>query len=198
MTIAETSKVYPNLRLGENVIIEDYCIVGLPFKDYSGEPTIIGDGAVIRSHSVIYAGNTIGANFQTGHKANLRELNNIGNDVSVGTLSIVEHHVSIGNGVRIHSQAFIPEFSILEDCCWIGPNVVLTNARFPQSPTAKAELKGPTIGIRARIGANSTILPGISVGSEALVGAGSVVTKPVSERTIVVGNPAKFVRNIHY
>jgi len=97
MTIAETSKVYPNVRLGENVIIEDYCIVGLPFKDYSGEPTIIGDGAVIRSHSVIYAGNTIGANFQTGHKANLRELNNIGNDVSVGTLSIVEHHVSIGN-----------------------------------------------------------------------------------------------------
>ena len=75
----------------------------------------IGEGSVIRSHTVIYAGNVIGRNFQTGNKVNIRESNRIGNNVSVGTLSVIEHHVEIGDGVRIHTQAFIPEYSVLED-----------------------------------------------------------------------------------
>ena len=80
---------------------------------------------------MIYAGNVIGRNFQTGNKVNIRESNRIGDNVSVGTLSVIEHHVEIGNNVRIHTQVFIPEFSVLEDGCWIGPNVVFTNAKYP-------------------------------------------------------------------
>jgi len=74
--------------------------------------TILGSQALLRSHTVIYAGNIIGDSFQTGNKVNIRELNRIGDNVSVGTLSVIEHHVEIGNNVRIHSQAFIPEFSV--------------------------------------------------------------------------------------
>jgi acetyltransferase-like isoleucine patch superfamily enzyme len=145
---------------------------------------------------VIYAGNTIGRNFQTGNKVNIRESNQIGDNVSVGTLSVIEHHVRIADNVRIHTQAFIPEFSVLEEGCWIGPNVVLTNAKYPLSPGAKESLAGVVIRTRAKIGANVTILPGVVVGADALIGAGSVVVKDVPAGAVVAGNPARVIRHI--
>lgn len=197
--INKTAILYPNVQLGKNCNIEDFVIIGTPPKNYKvGElETIIGDNAVIRSHSVIYAGNKIGVNFQTGNKANIRELNDIGDYVSIGTLSVVEHHVKIGNGVRIHTQVFIPEFTVLEEECWIGPNVVITNAKYPKSINVKEELKGAYIKRNAIIGANSTLLPGITIGEYALIGAGAVVTKDVSKRCIVAGNPAVIINKIN-
>ena len=123
----------------------------------------------MRSHTVIYCGNRIGKDFQTGHGALIRESNEIGDHVSIGSGSIVEHHVRIGNGVRLHSHVFVPEFTILEDECWLGPNVVLTNARYPRSPRAKDELMGACIERGAKLGANVTVLPGVRIGRDALV-----------------------------
>ena len=153
---------------------------------------------MIRSGTCIYAGNDIGANFQTGHKANIRELNTIGDRVSIGTLSVVEHHVTIGDDVRLHTQVFVPEYSELEPHAWLGPNVVLTNALYPRHPDVKNTLQGPTVRTHARVGANATLLPGVDVGAYALVGAGSVVTRNVEARTIVAGNPARFLRAVDY
>ncbi|HEY5863958.1 MAG TPA: acyltransferase [Candidatus Tectomicrobia bacterium] len=191
-------RIYAGVRLGDQVIIEDYCIIGVPPRGVSeGEmETLLGSQALVRSHTVIYAGNIIGNNFQTGNKVNIRELNRIGDNVSVGTLSVIEHHVEIGNNVRIHSQAFIPEFSVLEDDTWIGPNVVLTNARYPLSPGVKESLQGPRIKRGAKIGANATILPGVVIGENALVGAGAVVVKDVPAGVVVAGNPARIIRQI--
>ena len=196
--ISEKAIIYPNVKLGKNCIVEDFVIIGAPPKDsLPGEiETIIGYNSIIRSHTVIYAGNRIGNNFQTGNKANIRELNEIGDNVSIGTLSVVEHHVKIGNGVRIHTQVFIPEFTILEEECWIGPNVVITNAKYPRSINVKEELKSPYIKRNAIIGANSTLLPGITIGEYALIGAGAVVTKDVPKRCIVAGNPAVVINKI--
>ena len=198
MMIADSAIIHPNVKLGNNVTIEDYCIIGAPFKGYNGEVTVIGDNAVIRSHTVIYAGNVIGNHFQTGNKANIRELNTIGDDVSIGTLSIVEHHVDIADGVRIHSQVFIPEYSRLKTQAWIGPNVVFTNAKYPRSAEVKKQLIGPTIGVNAKIGANSTLLPGVCVGDNALVGAGSLVSKDVPDNMMAMGHPAKAVKAVEY
>lgn len=196
--ISPTAKIYPNVQLGENVEIGEYAVIGVPPRGKAeGElPTVIGDGAVIRSHSVIYAGNVIGRGFQTGHHAMIREENRIGDEVSIGTNSVIEHHVEIGNGVRIHSQAFVPEYSVLEEGAWIGPNVVLTNVPHPLCPKAKVCLKGPSIRRGAKIGANSTILPFLVVGENALVGAGSVVVRDVPARTVVAGNPARVIKSI--
>jgi len=190
------SRIFQGVTLGEGTVIEDFCVIGSPprGKKDGDLPTIIGEGGLIRSHTVIYAGNRIGSGFQTGNKVNIRELNEIGNNVSVGTLSVIEHHVRIGNGVRIHTQAFIPEYTVIEDNAWIGPNVVITNAKYPLSPGVKEALEGPIIGRGAKIGANATILPGVSIGENALVGAGSVVTKDVPERAVVVGNPARVIK----
>mgnify|MGYP001495333889 CR=1 FL=1 len=196
--IAPTAIIHPNVVLGKQVVVEDFCIIGLPFKGMKNVQTIIGGGALIRAGTYIYAGNQIGENFQTGNKANIRELNQIGDDVSIGTHSVIEHHITIGNNVRIHSQVFVPEYSTLENDCWIGPNVVLTNARYPKHVSAKDELRGPLIGNNAKIGANVTILPGVTIGKNSLIGAGCVVTKHVAPDTIVVGNPAKPLRKIDY
>jgi len=191
-------RVYSGVELGPESTVEDYCILGVPPRGgkEGDQKTIIGDRSHIRSHTVIYAGNRIGTNFQTGNKVNIRELNTIGDNVSIGTLSVIEHHVSIGNNVRIHSQVFIPEYSVLEDNAWIGPNVVLTNAKYPASRDAKMNLKGPLIRNGAKIGANSTILPGVVIGKNALIGAGSVVVSDVSDGAVVAGNPAKMIKHI--
>jgi len=153
--------------------------------------TSIGESALIRSHSVIYHGSQIGSRFETGHWVMVREQCEIGDDVSIGSGSIVEHHVKIGNGVRLHSNVFIPEYSVLEDGCWVGPNVVLTNAKYPLSKTAKEMLRGPHLEAGAKIGANATLLPGVRIGRNSLVGAGSVVTRTVPAGVVVVGNPAR-------
>lgn len=188
------SRIHDNVRVPPDAVIGDFCLIGEPYRGMpEGTETTIGPGTIIRSHTVIYAGNRIGTGFQSGHGAFLRECNEIGDDVSVGTKSIVEHHVVIEDGVRIHSGAFVPEYSVLRKMCWIGPNVVLTNARYPASPSAKENLAGVIVEEHARIGANSTILPGITVGRGSLVGAGSVVTKDVPPGMVVVGNPARIL-----
>jgi acetyltransferase-like isoleucine patch superfamily enzyme len=196
--VAANAIIYPNVNLGPNATVGYFVILGVPPKGVEAGQlqTQIGASATIRSHTVMYAGNVIGVNFQTGHHVMLRELNEIGDNVSIGTLSIVEHHVKIGNRVRIHSNVFIPEYSILEDDTWVGPTVVFTNAPYPLSPQAKDNLKGPHLLSGAKIGANSTLLPGVVIGRNALVGAGSVVVRDVPDGKVVVGNPARVIRDI--
>ena len=117
----------------------------------------------------------------------------IGEGVSIGAQSIVGGHVTIGDGVLIESGVFIADHSILEEGCRIGPNVVLANAQHPDQSADSVGLPGPTVGSKARIGANATILPGITVGSGALVAAGALVVEDVPEGGLVAGNPARLV-----
>jgi len=194
----ENRKIYPNVIIGKGARIEEYVVIGVPPRGAAERQleTRIGGGAVLRSHTVIYAGNVIGEGLQTGHNVVIRENNRIGDNVSIGTGTVIEHHVSIGHGVRIHSQAFVPEYSVLEDGVWLGPNVVLTNAPYPASPGAKDNLRGPHLKKGAKVGANSTILPGVVLGENSLVGAGSVVTKNVPAGKVVAGNPAVEINDI--
>ncbi len=188
-----TSKIYPGVEVGEGTIIGDFCVIGLPprGKKPGQLRTVIGRDCHIRSHSVIYAGTVMGDRFQMGHGGLVREDNRIGSDVSVGSHSVVEHHVDIRDRVRIHSQAFIPEFTVLEEGVWLGPGVVATNAPYPASARTKEFLKGVVVRENAKVGANVTLLPGVTVGRNSLVGAGSVVSKDIGEGVVVAGNPAR-------
>lgn len=197
------SEKYPNTKLGENVIVGEYVQLGImpqgKVRHKAKDPLpdlIIGNDAVIRSHSVIYAGNVIGDDFQTGHGVMIREHNKIGNNVSVGTHSIVERDNIIGDNVRIHSNCFIPEFIEIRKGAWIGPNVTVLNVLHPPCPAFEQCAKGMIIHENAKIGGNVTIGPRVEIGKNSIIGSGSVVTRSVPADSVAYGNPAKVYKKL--
>lgn len=196
--ISKTTIILNKVKLGKNPKIGDFCLLGeVPMSENRINKTIIGKNALVRSHTIIYGGNNIGNNFQTGHGVLIREDNLIGDNVSIGSHTIIEHHVKIGNNVRIHSNSFIPEYSILEDDCWIGPNVTFTNTLHPKCPKAKDCIKGPIIRQGAKIGGGTVLLPGVIIGKNSLIGAGSVIVSNIPDNSVAVGNPAKVIKKIN-
>ncbi|MGB3480230.1 MAG: DapH/DapD/GlmU-related protein [bacterium] len=187
--------VHKNVRLGENIVIQEGVILGLPSRtflktDESEWPeTIIGDNAVLRSGTVIYCDVIIGSDFQTGHNVMIRENIKIGNNVSIGTNSVIDNATTLGSHINIQSMVYLPTNTIIEDLVFIGPNAVFTNDKYPVRVTAK--LVGPILRKSATIGAGSTVLPGIEIGEGAIVAAGSVVTKAVPAWTLAIGVPAR-------
>ena len=195
-SVHPTAIVAPNVRLGEGSIVGEYTIIGrAPRGKKEGElELVIGPGAIIRPFTTIYAGTRIGARLQTGQGASIREDNVIGDDVSVGTHASLEFGNRVGSRVRIHTGCFL-ELTQIEDDVFLGPHVVFTDDPHPQCPAYLDCVKGGVVRRRARIGANSTILPGVEIGEDALVGAGSVVRHTVPPRTVWAGNPAVQVKD---
>jgi acetyltransferase-like isoleucine patch superfamily enzyme len=191
-------RIARNVTLGEGCDLQAPCILGkAPRGAGEGErPLIIGAGAVIRPFTTIYAGSVIGCGLQTGQGASIREDNVLGDDVSIGTNAVLEFGNRLGSRVRIHSGCFL-ELVTIEDDVFVGPNVVFTDDPHPMGCPRYTDCKGGAVVRRlARIGANSTILPGVEVGEGALVGAGSVVVTDVPPGSVVVGNPALVIKTV--
>lgn len=174
------------LRAGDGCRIDDGTTVG--YGDFE-EPTRIGDGATIRSGSIIYADVTIGDDFTTGHDVLVREATTIGDDVLVGTKTIVDGRTTIGSHVSLQSNVYVPTDTTIGSNVFVGPAAVLTNDEYPVRQDS--DLVGPTIEDGASIGANATILPGVTVGENAFVAAGSIVTENVPPNTLAIGTPAR-------
>lgn len=195
---ADGVQILPGVSLGDACDLQPPCILGKPPRGARpGEVALsLGDGAVVRPFTTIYAGSIIGARLQTGQGASIREDNRIGDDVSIGTNAVLEYGNRIGDRSRIHSGCFLEMVTIEEDV-FVGPNVVFTDDPHPMGCPRYTECKGGvTVKRFARIGANSTILPGVTIGENALVGAGSVVVQDVPSGTVVVGNPARVVKAV--
>ena len=196
--IDSTCTVYENVEIGKGGDIQGPSILGKPPRGAQpGERKLVfGFNVIVRPFTTIYAGSVFGNDVQTGQGASIREDNKIGNDVSIGTNAVLEFGNKIGNRVRIHSLCFL-EMVTIEDDVFIGPNVVFTDDPHPMKfPKYLDCLGGVTVKRLARIGANSTILPGITIGENTLVGAGSVVTKDVPDNMVVAGAPAKILKEI--
>ncbi len=178
-----------DIEIGKNCKIHDLVSLG---TEGDGK-LVIGDNAVIRSGTIIYRGVTIGKNFRSGHNVLIRENTVIGDDVLVGTNSVIDGNCRIGRSVRIQTNVYITRETVIEDGVFFGPYAVTLNDKYMRYG---AELKGPVIKKGARIGGNSTILPGVEIGEGAVVGAGSVVTKDVAPGCVVAGNPARRLRDV--
>lgn len=190
--------IYPNVGISSGTIIDEPCIIGKPPRGCrEGEKKLrIGSNSHIRPFTTIYAGSAIGDNFHSGQGVSIREDNIIGNNVSIGTNSVLEFGNRIGDYSRIHSNCFL-EMVTIGEYVFIGPHVVFTDDPHPMGCPKYKECKGgPIVEDYARIGANSTILPGVKIGRNSLVGAGSVVVEDVPENSVVVGNPAKVIKKI--
>lgn len=120
----------------------------------------------------------------------------IGENCNICANVLIENDVHIGNNVTIKSGVQIWDGVTLEDDVFIGPNVTFTNDLFPRSGNVSYKMLHTKVCFRASIGANSTILPGVTIGPHSMVGAGSVVTKDIPEGELWLGNPAKFIRKI--
>lgn len=190
--------IYENVHWDKaSSTLGSYVILGEPPRGkHPGEEALyIGSHATVRSHSILYAGSRYGQHLQTGHHVMIREDNEIGDSVSIGTSSVLEYGNRIGDRCRIHSSCFLEQVT-LENDVFVGPNVVFTDDPHPTCPRYKECKGGPYVGAFSRIGANSTILPGVKIGKNCLIGAGSVVTKDVPDHSVFAGNPAQFIKVI--
>lgn len=199
VTIGEGAIIYDNVVIGDNSFIGPYCIIGEPTINYYKDPlnhifsqTQIGANSVIRSFTTIYEDVTIGDHFQTGHHAIIREKSKIGNYTSFGSFSELPGNSEIGNYVRIHSKVMLSENNVIEDYVWIFPFVVLTNVKHP--PIGK--FQRTTIRQFAQVFSHAIILPGITIGKNAIIGAGAMVVKDVPNERLIIGNPGKDVKSI--
>jgi len=197
--------VYPGTVLGENVRVLEGAVVGKQpslsprstAKREPLKPTEIGDGTIISTGAVVFAGTTLGARVIVGDQACVRERVEVGDDVVIGRGVLVENDTTIGALTKIQADAYITAYSTLEDNVFVAPCVVTTNDNFMGRTERRHDLiKGPTIRSGARVGGGAILCPGIEVGEEAFVGAGAVVTKDVDARMLVVGNPTRVLRAV--
>jgi acetyltransferase-like isoleucine patch superfamily enzyme len=203
--VAASAIVYPGTVLGEGVQVLDGAVVGKqpslsPRSTASRDPlppTVIGDGTIVSTGAIVFAGSRIGARVILGDQSCVRERVVIGDDVVLGRGSLVENDTSIGAMTKIQAEAYITAYSTLEEHVFIAPCVVTTNDNYMGRTEKRfGQVKGPTIRRGARVGGGAILCPAVEIGAEAFVGAGSVVTKDVPPRALVVGNPARVLREV--
>ncbi len=203
--VAETAVVYPGTVLGADVVIGDNAVVGKhptlgarsTTKVEELPPLVVGDGARILACAVVFAGSRLGSGVIVGDQACVRERCELGDGVIVGRGSLVENDTTVGARTRIQANAYVTAYTTLEEDVFIAPGVVTTNDNFMgRTEERLAQMKGPTVRRGARVGGGAVLLPGIEIGEEAFVGAGAVVLQDVPARAVVVGNPARQIRDV--
>jgi len=198
--------IHPDTTIGAGVRIDDHTVIGKrPMKAAASAITknealpgcTISDRCIIGTLVVIYRGCTIEQNILVADLASVRENVRIGEYTIVGRGVTVENKVTIGKRCKLETEAYITALSEIGDYCFIAPEVTFTNDNFLGRTKDRFKYhKGVTMKTGARIGANVTVLPGITLGEDALVAAGSVVTRDVPARKIVLGNPARVWRDV--
>jgi acetyltransferase-like isoleucine patch superfamily enzyme len=203
--IAPTAIVYPGTIVGEGCRILDYAVVGKqptlsPRSTAKRDPLTpaeLGPGTIVSTGAIVFAGTRLGARVIVGDQACVRERVEIGDDVVVGRGSLIENDTTVGALTKIQADAYITAYSTLEESVFIAPRVITTNDNYMGRTEMRfASVKGPTIRRGARVGGGAILLPGVEVGEEAFVGAGAVVIGDVPPRAVVVGTPARQIREV--
>ncbi|HEY0417546.1 MAG TPA: acyltransferase [Gaiellaceae bacterium] len=203
--IHPTAIVYPGTVLGEGVRVLEHAVVGKQPSLAAGStakreplpPAEVGDGTVVSTGAIVFAGSRIGARCIVGDQSCVRERVTMGDDCVLGRGSLIENDTTVGSGTRIQAEAYVTAYSTLEEDVFIAPCVVTTNDNFMGRTERRKELmRGPTIRRGARVGGGAVLCPGVDIGEEAFVGAGAVVTRDVPPRVVVVGSPARVLRDV--
>lgn len=203
--VADTAIVYPGTVLGDGCRILDYAVVGKqptlsPRSTTKREelaPLQLGPGTIVSTGAIVFAGTRVGAGVIVGDQACVRERCEVGDDVVIGRGSLVENDSTVGARTKIQAMAYVTAYSTLEEDVFIAPCVQTANDNFMGRTERRHELrKGPTIRRGARVGVGAVLCPAVEIGEEAFVGAGAVVVRDVPARMVVVGNPARVLRDV--
>ena len=198
--------IHAGSLIGNNVRVDDNTVIGkLPMKaalsavtqDQALAPCSIADDCMIGAMAVIYRGCILNSKVMVADLASLRENVEVGEYTIIGRGVTIENKVRVGSRCKIETEAYITALSEVGDGCFIAPEVTFTNDNFLGRTKERFKFhKGVTMKRGARIGANVTVLPGLTLGEDALVAAGSVVTRDVPARKVVMGSPAKIWRDV--
>jgi acetyltransferase-like isoleucine patch superfamily enzyme len=161
-----------------------------------GEGVEIGDGVLIGGHAIIHAGVRIGDGARIGDHAQVRNDAVIGAGATVGSFTCVDPKVTIGARSSVQTRCYVTAGTTIEDDVFVGPGVTLTNDDTMDRHDSSYVLRGATLRRGCRIGGGTTICPGVEVGEEAFVAAGAVITKDVPARAVMMGVPARQVREV--
>ena len=216
LLLGESVELPQDVQLGGNVVIHAGTVVGRGARFQDGAvvgkplalgqrslasrdplpPAVVGEGATICSGAVLVAGARIGAGAVVGDQAHVRERAGIGDGTVVGRASQVDADVSVGERVKIQTGCYITGFSELEDDVFVGPGVMLTNDDAMGRHPPEEPLRGAVLRRACRVGGGAVLAPGVEIGEEAFVAAGAVVTRDVAPRAVVMGVPARQVREV--
>jgi UDP-2-acetamido-3-amino-2,3-dideoxy-glucuronate N-acetyltransferase len=197
--------IHSGTALGAGVTVQDGAVLGKPpafgarskaVRTAEPAPLVVGEGAVVCAGAVIVAGAAVGPGAVIGDQVYVRERSAIGRESVVGRGCSIENDVVIGARARIQTGAYITAFTEIEDDVFVAPMVVTSNDRTAGRRGAGVPLRGPRLRRACRVGAGAVLLPGVEIGPEAFVGAGAVVTRDVAPRSLVVGSPARHVREL--
>jgi acetyltransferase-like isoleucine patch superfamily enzyme len=196
--------IHDGTLIGEGARIQDGAVLGKPLAlgpastAPRGElpPLELGEGATVGANAVVAASARIGSGAVVGDRAHVRERATVGEGSVVGSGSAVDNDVAIGARVKIQTGCYITAFSVVEDDVFVAPCVTTTNDNQMGRHERGIALRGATLRRGCRVGAGSILLPGIEVGEEAFVAAGALVARDVESRTLVMGVPAKVVRQV--
>jgi acetyltransferase-like isoleucine patch superfamily enzyme len=183
-------------RVPEGSSFDVDVIVGYDPARGVAAPLTMGRDARLRSGTVIYGGSRIGERLETGHGVVIREETEIGDDVSIWSHSVVDYGCVIGDRVKIHCNCYVAQFTEIAQDAFLAPGVTIANDLYPGRPGSAEPMQGPRILEGAQIGVNVTILPYVTIGAGAMIGAGAVVTRDIPDGMLAYGCPAVPVRRV--
>lgn len=186
-----------HLFLGDGIECDPSVLVGYrPGRRIDNLALRLGPNALLRSGTVLYAGSTVGSDFQTGHNVVVREQNTIGDHVSIWNNTTIDYGCRIGNHVKIHANCYVAQFTVFEDDVFLAPGVTIANDLHPGCAYSAECMRGPTLKRGVQVGVNVTIVPMVTIGEYSVIGSGAVVTKDIPPYSLVVGNPGRVVKQV--
>lgn len=214
LMVGEGASISSPAEIGVNVVVHDGTVIGPQCtiadgavlgkgvasarrREAGGSPPLrIGENVFIGTQAIIFAGTLIADSVMVGDQAFIREGVEIGPNSLIGRASCLENDVQVGARVSVQTGCYLTAFSLVEDDVFIGPGVVTANDNTMGRHGPDLKLEGPTLRKRCRVGAGAVLAPGVEVGEEAYIAAGAVVVEDVPARALVMGVPARQVRDV--
>ena len=195
--------VHAGTVIGAGCVIEDHAVLGkrprlAPGSSAAGETggLRLGEEVKVCCGAVVFAGAEIGAGSIVGDQAYVRERSSVGAGSVIGRGSVVDNDVRVGARVRVQTSVYLTAFTVVEDDVFVGPGASTTNDDTMNRHGPETPLRGATLRRGCRVGGGTVLTPGVEIGDEAFVAAGAVVTRDVPPHAVVMGVPARVVREV--